>query len=85
MNRRNFFSNCPLPLAVVMAAVAGTQAVPLDGKERLVGGVKGWEEKFKIFMRSLNHFIEAYNEGVWDRKRWEDVVAKWQHLHPPTL
>ena len=43
-------------------------------------GQTEWTANFHAFIKQLNRFIEAQNEGVFDAKQWKRVEEAWEAL-----
>jgi hypothetical protein len=55
-----------------MMAMCATQADPAEPKD--------WGIHFRAFLKQLNRFIEAQNDGIFDVKQWKRVEESWAEL-----
>lgn len=49
---------------------------PLKG----VAGSGDWVPRFKAFIKTLNHFLEVWNDGEFDAAQWRKVETAWNEL-----
>ena len=43
-------------------------------------GDSDWLRRFRFFMKVMNEFLMALNEGAVDIAKWQQVRSAWHHL-----